>query len=89
MMTLQVNLLSCCVVPEELSSYAKENDIKLLTHSDPEIMLDQASLSEIEQSRFVGLTADYVVRYQVMDPDRGVLLDKRYIVCLNAEEEKK
>jgi hypothetical protein len=31
----QVNLKSCCVVPEELSSFAKEQRVTLLTHSDP------------------------------------------------------
>ena len=31
----QINLEACCDVPEELSSFAKENSIKLVTHNDP------------------------------------------------------
>ena len=31
----QVNLESCCVMPKDLTEYAKENDIQLLTHNDP------------------------------------------------------
>ena len=27
----------CCVVPQELSSFAKENNVNLVTHSDPEV----------------------------------------------------
>ena len=30
---VQVNLKSCCVVPEELSTFAKENRVKLSTSS--------------------------------------------------------
>lgn len=32
--TLQVNLSSCCVVPQELSSFAQQNDVQVLTHND-------------------------------------------------------
>ena len=35
MSPIKVNLKSCCVVPEELSSFAKDNKVTLLTHSDP------------------------------------------------------
>ena len=30
----QVNLESCCVMPKDLTEYAKQNDIQLLTHND-------------------------------------------------------
>lgn len=32
---IQINLASCCVVPPSLQAFCKENDLKLLTHSDP------------------------------------------------------
>ena len=35
----QINLKSCCVVPEELSVFAKEKAITLYTHSDPSELL--------------------------------------------------
>lgn len=31
----QFNLASCCVMPPELTAFAKEFDIQLLTHNDP------------------------------------------------------
>jgi len=32
---VQINLATCCVVPPALETFTKENDIQLLTHSDP------------------------------------------------------
>lgn len=31
----QVNLASCCVMPPDLTAFAKQFDIQLLTHNDP------------------------------------------------------
>jgi len=31
----QVNLTTCCVIPQDLTEFAKEHDIQLLTHNDP------------------------------------------------------
>lgn len=31
---IQINLATCCVVPPSLQAFCKENDLKLLTHSD-------------------------------------------------------
>lgn len=35
---LQINTQTCCVVPPELQQFCKENEIQLLTHSDPQGM---------------------------------------------------
>lgn len=32
----QINLQACCVVPPALQEFCNQNDIQLLTHSDPE-----------------------------------------------------
>ena len=32
----QINLQACCVVPPSLQEFCNQNDIQLLTHSDPE-----------------------------------------------------
>jgi len=32
----QVNLTTCCVIPQEMKDFAAENDIQLLTHNDPD-----------------------------------------------------
>lgn len=31
----QINLDSCCTIPPEMSEFAKQNNIRLLTHNDP------------------------------------------------------
>lgn len=33
---IQINLSSCCVVPPGLQAFCKDNDVQLLTHSDPQ-----------------------------------------------------
>ncbi len=63
-----------------MSDFAKEKNLRLLTHSDPEVMLASSTL---ESEVCAGLSPDYAVRYQIMDSERGVLKDKRYIVRLN------
>merc|ERR1712154_522503 len=43
--SIQINLRSCCVVPEELSVFAKENDVTLYTHSDPTKSISRTAAS--------------------------------------------
>jgi len=85
--SIQVNLKSCCVVPEELSSFAKENKVTLLTHSDPGELLPDDCLRNMlypKLSREAGhYSASWVARYQVHLKDRGVLLQKRYLIELS------
>ena len=77
-----MNLRSCCVVPEDMSEFTKSNGLRLLTHSDPEIMLDEAALAREAVGGGDKFAPDFVIRYQIMDKERGVLKDKRYIVRL-------
>jgi len=85
--SIQVNLKSCCVVPEELSSFVKENGVTLLTHSDPSELLPGDSLRTMlypKLSREAGhYSALWIARYQVHLKDRGVLLQKRYLVNIS------
>lgn len=39
----QINLSACCVVPPQLQSYCEDNEIQLLTHSDPQGELGRGS----------------------------------------------
>ncbi|XP_055905622.1 glutamate--cysteine ligase regulatory subunit isoform X2 [Eupeodes corollae] len=73
----QINLASCCVVPPPLQEFCTKNDIQLLTHSDPEIILNDSAWSELN---LADLSLDWVVRYQVHLRCRGVLTAKGYIV---------
>ena len=34
--TNQINFDTCCLIPPEMSSYAKDHNIQLLTHNDPD-----------------------------------------------------
>eukprot|EP00092_Neocalanus_flemingeri_P015253 GFUD01016483.1.p1 GENE.GFUD01016483.1~~GFUD01016483.1.p1 ORF type:complete len:272 (+),score=62.33 GFUD01016483.1:41-856(+) len=85
--SIQVNLKSCCVVPEELSSFAKDNKVTLLTHSDPGELLPGDCLRNMlypKLSREAGhFSAAWIARYQVHLKDRGVLLQKRYLIELS------
>lgn len=40
----QINLESCCTVPAEMAEFAKQNEIKLLTHNDPRGRQSEISL---------------------------------------------
>ncbi|EFN78381.1 glutamate--cysteine ligase regulatory subunit [Harpegnathos saltator] len=77
---VQINLATCCVVPPALQTFTKENDIQLLTHSDPCQILPQEVLEEI-----FGDTArlQWLTRYQVHLKCRGILSSKGYFVCVN------
>ncbi|XP_001603921.1 glutamate--cysteine ligase regulatory subunit [Nasonia vitripennis] len=74
---IQINLATCCVVPPALQEFTKQNDIQLLTHSDPDPILPKESLAE-----FFGDNAElnWVARYQVHLRCRGVLSSKGYLI---------
>ena len=46
-----------------MTEFTKANGLKLLTHSDPEVMLDEATL-EREVGGEEKLAPDYIIRYQ-------------------------
>lgn len=80
----QVNLESCCVMPPEMTAFAKENDIQLLTHSDPKVLLPQdlfeKSLEPVVLSPS-GWKASWIVRYSVVMMRRGIMQNKGYLLC--------
>lgn len=41
---IQINLATCCVVPPSLQAFCKDNEVQLLTHSDPTGNRIQSSL---------------------------------------------
>ncbi|XP_032682167.1 glutamate--cysteine ligase regulatory subunit [Odontomachus brunneus] len=77
---VQINLATCCVVPPALQTFTKENDIQLLTHSDPCQILPQEVLEEI-----FGNTArlHWLTRYQIHLKCRGILSSKGYLLFVN------
>lgn len=81
----QVNLASCCVMPKELTEYAKLADIQLQTHNDPTELMPATTLQETmrqcgaEQDGF-GWVAQWVARYSVLVKCRGIIKSKGYIL---------
>ncbi|XP_058830907.1 glutamate--cysteine ligase regulatory subunit [Topomyia yanbarensis] len=75
----QINLAACCVVPPQLQEYCGQNDIQLLTHSDPQELLPRQVLNDLELSAY---RATWTTRYQVHIKCRGVLAAKGFIVGL-------
>ena len=84
--SVQVNLKSCCTVPPDLQAFAKENSIKLHTHSDPLDVLGEDLSSRIPtfkdpiSGKDVKICPEWMVRLQSFIKSRGVLADKRYII---------
>ncbi|XP_058801610.1 glutamate--cysteine ligase regulatory subunit [Phymastichus coffea] len=77
---IQINLATCCVVPPALQEFTKQNDIQLLTHSDPNPILPKESLTD-----FFGADSQmsWAARYQIHLRCRGVLSSKGYLVRIN------
>eukprot|EP00088_Acartia_fossae_P023874 TRINITY_DN24855_c0_g1_i4.p1 TRINITY_DN24855_c0_g1~~TRINITY_DN24855_c0_g1_i4.p1 ORF type:complete len:281 (+),score=57.73 TRINITY_DN24855_c0_g1_i4:38-844(+) len=83
---IQVNLKVCCSVPQELASFAKENNVDVLTHTDPEELLPEETLRNLlypHLGREAGhFSPHWIVRYLVQVRDRGILAEKRYLAKL-------
>lgn len=81
----QVNLASCCVMPPDLTAFAKTFDIQLLTHSDPKELMSAASFQEaIQESssdlRVADWRLQWVLRYSIIVKTRGIIKAKGYLV---------
>lgn len=77
---IQINLASCCVVPPTLQAFCKDNDVQLLTHSDPNDILPEESIQSLFGAQ---LTLQWVVRFLVHIKCRGVLKTKGYLLSLS------
>lgn len=78
---IQINLATCCVVPPSLQEFCKDNDIQLLTHSDPSEILPSTAVSSIFKEE--DLILNWVLRFFVHIKCRGVLATKGYLVSLH------
>ncbi|XP_067085869.1 glutamate--cysteine ligase regulatory subunit [Osmerus mordax] len=81
----QVNLASCCVMPPDLTAFAKEFDIQLLTHNDPKELMSASSFQEAVQESTKQLQVedwrlDWVLRYSIIVKSRGIIKAKGYLV---------
>ncbi|KAL6107903.1 gclm [Pungitius sinensis] len=81
----QFNLASCCVMPPELTAFAKEFDIQLLTHNDPKELMSAATFQEAlrEGSKDLNIAdwrLEWVLRYSIIVKSRGIIKAKGYLV---------
>ncbi|XP_028856154.1 glutamate--cysteine ligase regulatory subunit [Denticeps clupeoides] len=81
----QVNLASCCVMPPDLTAFAKEFDIQLLTHNDPKELISTAAFQQAVQEstqdlQVVDWQLEWVLRYSIIVKSRGIIKSKGYLV---------
>ncbi|XP_072245673.1 glutamate--cysteine ligase regulatory subunit [Leuresthes tenuis] len=81
----QVNLASCCVMPPDLTAFAKEFDIQLLTHNDPKELMSADTFQEAMRAGVQDLSItdwrlEWVLRYSVIVKSRGIIKSKGYLV---------
>ncbi|KAK9519276.1 hypothetical protein VZT92_022017 [Zoarces viviparus] len=81
----QFNLASCCVMPPDLTAFAKEFDIQLLTHNDPKELMSAATFQEAVQEGTQDLNIadwrlEWVLRYSIIVKSRGIIKAKGYLV---------
>ncbi|KAJ8928881.1 hypothetical protein NQ314_018487 [Rhamnusium bicolor] len=74
---IQINLATCCVVPPTLQTFCKENDVKLLTHSDNSDILPKKSIEDIFGKP---LSLKWALRFLIHVKCRGVLITKGYLL---------
>uniref|UniRef100_A0A8C0WVL4 Glutamate--cysteine ligase regulatory subunit n=1 Tax=Castor canadensis TaxID=51338 RepID=A0A8C0WVL4_CASCN len=77
----QVNLASCCVMPPDLTAFAKQFDIQLLTHNDPKELLSEATFQEALRESIPDIQAQewvplWLLRYSVIVKSRGIIKSK-------------
>uniref|UniRef100_A0A3B3BSK7 GCS light chain n=1 Tax=Oryzias melastigma TaxID=30732 RepID=A0A3B3BSK7_ORYME len=87
----QVNLASCCVMPPDLTAFAKEFDIQLLTHSDPKELMSAETFLEAmrdgaQDQSIADWRLEWVLRYSVIVKSRGIFKSKGYLVSAKRVE---
>ncbi|VVC45879.1 NADP-dependent oxidoreductase domain [Cinara cedri] len=82
----QINLNSCCVVPEALQQFTTNNEIQLLAHNDPKDILLQSCLVDIFKNKTELKQKipklEWMIRYLTHVVSRAIIASKGYIVCL-------
>nr|XP_053639021.1 glutamate--cysteine ligase regulatory subunit-like [Cherax quadricarinatus] len=82
---VQVNLSSCCIVSPELSAFAQQHDIQVLTHNDPAEIVDEEVVSTITSC--LGLSGvqcqiEWIARHRTIQQCFGLVKDKGYTLAL-------
>ncbi|GFR78560.1 glutamate--cysteine ligase regulatory subunit [Elysia marginata] len=90
----QVNLESCCVMPKDLTEFAKATNIQLLTHNDKPVFIPKERLQETIQQVSTerdseAWTPHWVLRYSGILKCRGIIKMKGYIFHAMRDHKKK
>lgn len=88
----QINITSCCKMPEDLVECAKINNIQLTTHIDPRELLTVETLQSIVRKHLHDFDSNgwihlWCARYTLILKGRGIVKSKGYIV--NSQRELK
>ncbi|XP_070532578.1 glutamate--cysteine ligase regulatory subunit-like [Ptychodera flava] len=80
----QVNLQVCCQMPPDLTEYAKEKEIQLLTHSDPKDILPPKVFRDLMSDTChpedgMNWYPSWSLRYSALVKCRGIIKMKGYI----------
>jgi len=81
--SISVGMESCCVVPEDMTTFCSAHSIRVLTHKDDDVVLSPEVFQDLtldDSELQAGLRPVWVLRYQSMIKKRGVIREKRYIV---------
>ncbi|CAF0754089.1 unnamed protein product [Brachionus calyciflorus] len=86
----QVNLTSCCKMPEDLVEFSKINNIQLTTHLDPRELLNSESLQSnlrknVHEYDSHGWIPLWQARYTLILKGRGIVKSKGYVVYAQRE----
>lgn len=81
----QINLGVCCSIPEELNKYVKENNIQLLTHSDPIDVLNDTDFQQTireycHEYDALNWKPSSIVRYNSVIANRGIIKTKGFFI---------
>lgn len=79
----QINLDSCCTIPPEMSEFAKQNNIRLLTHNDPRDVLNKDKVCELFGCKNVeknNWQRKWLIRYSIISRNKGIIQTKGYIL---------
>ncbi|KPM02179.1 hypothetical protein QR98_0005860 [Sarcoptes scabiei] len=78
----QINLESCCDIPEDLSKFAKTNSITVLTHNDTSEILQMDKIQNFSFERSFKSHPKWLARYTFVLSDRGVVTSKGYMLSI-------
>lgn len=76
----QVNLSDCCVLPQDLIQYAREEGIELLTHGDSTNILPKETFEGLLEAHLPvaakALRPNFVLKYSAFITSRGLITKK-------------